>query len=72
MNVFCVYYDNLFFVKKPTIVETIRLDYVGLDTYREWKKTEFQKEYYVWIWEQQDCEVGQEIDGKTRWEKMEE
>jgi hypothetical protein len=29
-------------VKKPTIIETIRLD-----TYREWKKTEFQKEYYV-------------------------
>jgi hypothetical protein len=31
-------------VKKPTIIETIRLNnYVGLDTYREWKTIEFQK-----------------------------
>jgi hypothetical protein len=22
-------------------------DYVGLDMYREWKKTEFPKEYYI-------------------------
>jgi hypothetical protein len=34
-------------VKKPTITETIRLDYVGLGMYREWKKTEFPKEHYV-------------------------
>ena len=40
--------------------------------YREWKKTEFQKGYYIWIWEQQDWEVDQEIDGKMRWERMEE
>jgi len=32
--------------------------------YREWKKTEFPKEYYIWICEQQDWEVDQEIDGK--------
>ena len=30
--------------------------------YREWKETEIQKEYYIWIWEQQDWEVDQEID----------
>ena len=40
--------------------------------YREWKKTEFPKKYYIWIWEQQDWEVDQEIDGKMRWERMEE
>jgi hypothetical protein len=35
-------------VKKPTIIETIRLDdYVGLGMYREWKKTEFPKGYYI-------------------------
>ena len=32
--------------------------------YREWKKIEFLKEYYIWIWEQQHWEVDQEIDGK--------
>jgi len=31
-------------VKKPTIIETIRLiGYVGLDMYREWKEIEFRK-----------------------------
>ena len=40
--------------------------------YREWKKMEFPKEYYIWIWEKQDWEVDQEIDGKMRWERMEE
>jgi hypothetical protein len=40
--------------------------------YREWKKIEFQKEYYIWIKEQQDWEAGQELDGKTRRERMEE
>jgi len=36
-------------VKKPTIIQTIRLNrlHVGLDMYREWKKTEFPKEYYI-------------------------
>jgi len=33
---------------------------------------EFPKEYYIWIWEQQDWEVDQEIDGKMGWERMEE
>jgi hypothetical protein len=33
-------------VKNPTITETIRVhNYVGLDTYREWKKIESPKEY---------------------------
>ena len=27
---------------------------------------------YIWIWEQQDWEVDQEIDGKMWWERMEE
>jgi len=55
-------------VEKPTIIETIslnRLHWLGM--YREWKKIEFPKEYYIWIWEQQDWEVDQEIDGKIRW-----
>ena len=39
---------------------------------RERKKTEFPKGYYIWILEQQDWEVDQEIDGKMRWERMEE
>ena len=30
-------------VKKPTIT----VDYVGLGMYREWKKTEFPKQYYI-------------------------
>ena len=34
-------------VKKPTIIETVRLDYVGLGVYREWKKIEFPKEYNI-------------------------
>jgi hypothetical protein len=41
-------------VKNPTIIETIILDYVGLGMYREWKKTEFPKGYYIRIWEQQE------------------
>ena len=40
--------------------------------YREWKEIEFPKEYYILIWEQQDWEVDHEIDGKMRWERMEE
>ena len=40
--------------------------------YREWKKIEFPKGYYVWILEQQGWEVDQEIDGKMRWERLEE
>jgi hypothetical protein len=34
-------------VKKPTIIETISLDYIGLGMYREWKKIEFPKGYYI-------------------------
>ena len=40
--------------------------------YREWKKIEFPKEYYIGIWEEQDWKVDQERDGKMRWERMEE
>jgi hypothetical protein len=40
--------------------------------YREWKKIEFPKKYYIRIWEQQDREVDQEIDDKMRRERMEE
>jgi len=35
-------------------------------TYRVWKKTEFPKQYYIWIWEQQDWQEDQEIDGKMK------
>jgi hypothetical protein len=34
--------------------------------YREWKKTEFPKEYCIGICKQQDQEVDQEIDGKMK------
>jgi len=34
-------------VKKPTIIETIRLDYISLGMYREWKKIEFPNGYYI-------------------------
>jgi hypothetical protein len=34
-------------VKNPTIIETVRLDYIGLGMYREWKITEFPKGYYT-------------------------
>jgi hypothetical protein len=35
-------------VKKPTITKTVRVtDYGDLGTYREWKKIEFPKEYYI-------------------------
>jgi hypothetical protein len=27
------------------------------------ENTEFPKEYYIWIWNQQDQEADQEIDG---------
>ena len=37
--------------------------------YREWKKIEFPKDYYIWIWEQEDWKVDQEIDGKMGWER---
>ena len=40
--------------------------------WREWKQIEFPKESYMWILEQQDWEVDQEIDGNMEWEKMEE
>jgi hypothetical protein len=35
-------------------MEENRIVSVGLDMYREWKKIEFLKEYYICIWEQQD------------------
>ena len=47
-------------------------DYIGLGMYREWKKIEFPKGYYIWLWEQQDWEADQEIVGKMRWVWMEE
>ena len=50
-------------VKIPIMLETIRLN--RLNWYREWKKIEFPEGYYIWIWEQQDWELYQEIDGKN-------
>jgi hypothetical protein len=40
--------------------------------YREWKKAEFPKEHYIWIWKQQDWEEDQETDGKMKWGTIEE
>jgi hypothetical protein len=34
-------------IKKLTIIETIRLDYVGLGMYKEWKKIKFPKGYCI-------------------------
>jgi hypothetical protein len=36
-----------FVKKKPTIIETVRLIDHGLGMYREWKKIEFPKGYYI-------------------------
>jgi len=43
-------------LKKPTITETVRLNRLRWfgHVQREWKKIEFPKEFYIWIWEQQD------------------
>ena len=61
-------------LKKPTVIETIRLN--RLRWFGHVQRVEEnripQKGYYIWIWEQQDREVDQEIDGKMRWERMEE
>ena len=46
-------------------------NYVALSMYRELKKIEFLKGYYIWFKEKQNWEVDQEIDGKMRWERME-
>ena len=40
--------------------------------YREWKKIEFPKKYYVWILKQQGLKEDQEIDGKMKWGRMED
>ena len=37
--------------------------------YSEWKKREFYKGYYLWMWEQQDLEVNQE--NVARWDERE-
>ena len=36
------------------------------------EENKIPKEYYIWIWEQKDLEVDQEIDGKMKWGRMEE
>ena len=59
--------------KKPTIIETIRLNRLRCFGHlQRLEENGIPKEYYIWIWEQQDWEVDQEIDGKMRWERMEE
>ena len=56
-------------LKKPTIIETVRLD--RLRWFGHVQRME-ENRISKWIWEQQDWEVDQEIDGKLRWERMEE
>jgi len=42
-------------IEKPTILETIRLQRLHwFGMYKEWKKREFPKGYYIRIWQQQD------------------
>jgi len=57
------FFGTFLFLKNFYTVKYV-LDYVGLGMYREWKKVEFPKGYYIWIWEQQDWEVDEEIDGR--------
>ena len=40
--------------------------------YREWEEMEFPKGLLYMNLGKQDLEVDQEIDGKMRWERMEE
>ena len=56
-------------LKKPTIIETVRLDRLRWFGHVQRKE---ENRISKWIWEQQDWEVDQEIDGKLRWERMEE
>jgi hypothetical protein len=39
---------------------------------QKWKKIEFPKEYFIWIWKQQCWEVYQEIDDNMKWGRIEE
>ena len=65
---------NLYRCLKTTIIETIRLNRLHWfgHVQRTEKKIEYQKGCYIWIWKQQGWEVDQEIDGKMRWQRMEE
>jgi hypothetical protein len=60
-------------VKKPTITETIRLNRLHwFGHVQRMEENRIPKRYYIWILEQHDWEVDQEIDGKMRWESMDE
>jgi hypothetical protein len=60
-------------VEKSTIIETIRLNRLRwFGHVQRMEENIIPKKYYVWILEQKDWEVDQEIDGKMRWERMEE
>jgi len=69
--------------KKPTITETIRLiEYIGLDMYREWKKTHFPEVLYMNLettrlrgrprnrWQDEVREDGRPVGGKGWKEKL--
>ena len=56
-------------LKKPTIIETVRFD--RLRWFVHVQRMEGNR-ISRWICEQRDWEVDQEIDGKMRWERMEE
>jgi len=60
-------------LKKPTIIETLKLNRIRwFGHVQRMGDNRISKKLYIWIWEQQDLEVDQEIDGKMRWERMEE
>jgi len=61
-------------VKKPTIIETVRLNRLCWFGHVErMEENRIPKRViYIWIWEQQDWEVDQETDGKIKWGRMEE
>jgi len=42
--------------KKPTIIETLRLNRLRwFGEVQGMEENRISREYYIWIWEQQDC-----------------
>ena len=60
-------------LKKPAIIETIRLSRLRwFGHVQRMEENRIPRRVLYVNWEQQDWEVDQEMDGKMRWERMEE